>query len=176
MGEGWAASPGRSRAPVKAGGREEHRLALDWQLGRPVSPGRGGGARLRARNMALLGAGGGCGGYEEEGDDSVFEAAVEVFAKLKVLRGREAAPGRPGPGGGAGRACCGSRRRPARRPSRRCRLRPVSCCGGRLVGRPSRLLGRLQAFILVPPGTSGRRHAPTAPELLSLQDPAGRAE
>ncbi|XP_026953698.1 HAUS augmin-like complex subunit 7 isoform X4 [Sagmatias obliquidens] len=35
--------------------------------------------------MALLGAGGGCGGYEEEGDDSVFEAAVEVFAKLKDL-------------------------------------------------------------------------------------------
>ncbi|XP_012394796.1 HAUS augmin-like complex subunit 7 isoform X6 [Orcinus orca] len=35
--------------------------------------------------MALLGAGGGCGGYEEEGDHSVFEAAVEVFAKLKDL-------------------------------------------------------------------------------------------
>ncbi|XP_059943482.1 HAUS augmin-like complex subunit 7 isoform X3 [Mesoplodon densirostris] len=35
--------------------------------------------------MALLGACSGGGGYEEEGGDSVFKAAVEVFAKLKDL-------------------------------------------------------------------------------------------
>ncbi|XP_058390912.1 HAUS augmin-like complex subunit 7 [Diceros bicornis minor] len=35
--------------------------------------------------MAGLGAGGGGGGGGYEGDDSVFEAAVEVFAKLKDL-------------------------------------------------------------------------------------------
>ncbi|KAM8752462.1 HAUS augmin-like complex subunit 7 isoform 3-T3 [Rhynchonycteris naso] len=35
--------------------------------------------------MAGLGGGAGCCGYEDERDDSVFKAAVEVFAKLKEL-------------------------------------------------------------------------------------------
>ncbi|XP_066105726.1 HAUS augmin-like complex subunit 7 isoform X1 [Saccopteryx bilineata] len=35
--------------------------------------------------MAGLGSGAGCCGYEDERDDSVFKAAVEVFAKLKDL-------------------------------------------------------------------------------------------
>jgi hypothetical protein len=47
-----------------------------------------GGVRLRARNMAGQGAvvGGRSGDdyYEDEGEDSLFKEAVEVFGKLKV--------------------------------------------------------------------------------------------
>lgn len=48
------------------------------------SAGGVGRARPRAGNMAELGPGGGGGGYKGGSDDSSFQAAVEVFAKLKV--------------------------------------------------------------------------------------------
>lgn len=77
-------------------------------------------ARSRAGNMAELGLGGGYaggGGYEGESDDSSFQAALEVFAKLKVLRGPGSCPG----AAGSGRRGCSSRwrlcRGEARRPS-----------------------------------------------------------
>ena len=44
--------------------------------------------------MGPGGGGGSGGGYEGESDDSSFQAAVEVFAKLKVPRGSGSCPRR----------------------------------------------------------------------------------
>lgn len=90
--------------------------------------------------MAELGLGCGCaggGGYEGESDDSSFQAALEVFAKLKVLRGPGSCPGAAGSGRrglGGGAAAVGG-----------------ASAGGRLVGRPSPLPGRPLAFTLLSP-------------------------
>lgn len=82
--------------------------------------------------LGPVGGGGSGGGYEGESDDSSFQAAVEVFAKLKVPRGSGSCPRRRGLGGGAAEVGGAS-------------------AGGRFVGRPSPLPGRPQAFALLSP-------------------------
>ncbi|XP_021564031.1 HAUS augmin-like complex subunit 7 [Carlito syrichta] len=83
-----AGAPPPGRRPMGKLGREgvgqsRSRLPVD-----PASPMRSqgaGGARLPTRNMADQGSGVGGGVCEDEGDDSVLKAAVEVFGKLKDL-------------------------------------------------------------------------------------------